>query len=136
MVIELVKCVLCKKLVVIGFCFGGAMVWWLLVVWELCLVVAVLFYGLFFEGGDLCGNCVVVLGVYGGIDTCVNVTIFVVCVVFEVVCFEYEIFIFIEVGYVFFNNIGTNFNLFVVVEVWRCVNDWFGDVVECGKGCD
>jgi carboxymethylenebutenolidase len=63
-----------QKLAVIGFCFGGGMVWRLLASKEPRLAAAVPFYGPFPDGGNLSGSKAAVLAIYGELDDRVNAT--------------------------------------------------------------
>jgi carboxymethylenebutenolidase len=62
------------KLGLIGFCFGGAVVWDFLTVGEPRLVAAAPFYGTVPQGVDFSKNKAAVLGIYGETDTRVNAT--------------------------------------------------------------
>ena len=62
------------KLGLIGFCFGGAVVWDFVTVGEPRLAAAAPFYGTVPQGVDLSKNKAAVLGIYGETDTRVNAT--------------------------------------------------------------
>jgi carboxymethylenebutenolidase len=62
------------KLGLIGFCFGGTVVWDFLTVGEPRLAAAAPFYGTTVEGVNFSKNKAAVLGVYGETDTRVNAT--------------------------------------------------------------
>src|SRR5688500_5780162 len=64
---ELKRRVRGRKLAAIGFCFGGSMVWRLLVAGEPRLAAAAPFYGPVPEGGTLGGSRAAGLGVVGGV---------------------------------------------------------------------
>src|SRR3954452_4173031 len=66
---ELTRRVPRKLIGVIGFCFGGGLVWRLLATKDWRIAAAAPFYGPFPDGGDLRGGRAAVLGVYGGLDS-------------------------------------------------------------------
>ena len=64
-----------RGLGVIGFCFGGAMVWTLLDAGEPRLAAAIPFYGPCPVAPDFSGNTAAVLGVYAELDGRVNASL-------------------------------------------------------------
>ena len=62
------------KIALIGFCFGGTVVWDFVSVGDPRLAAAAPFYGTTAEGADFSKNKAAVLGVYGETDTRVNNT--------------------------------------------------------------
>jgi len=116
-----------KKLAAIGFCFGGAMVWRLLISNEPRLNAAAPFYGPFPEGGNFAGSRARVLGVYGGLDTRVNATIPAAKAAIEAEHLKFELLTFAEANHAFFNDTGTRFNPHAATEAWRRALNWFDD---------
>jgi carboxymethylenebutenolidase len=124
-VTELKRRVRGKKLNAIGFCFGGAMVWRLLVANERRLAAAAPFYGPFPEGGSLEGARVAVLGVYGGLDSRVNATRPAAKAALEAARLTHELLTFTEADHAFFNDTGARFNPHAATEAWRRTLNWF-----------
>ena len=109
----------------IGFCFGGGMVWRLLVAGERRLAAAAPFYGPFPAGGDLSGARAAVLGVYGGLDARVNATRDAARAALEAAGLEHRILTFTEADHAFFNDTGPRFNAPAAEEAWHRVLGWF-----------
>jgi carboxymethylenebutenolidase len=111
----------------IGFCFGGGMVWRLLVAKERRLSAAAPFYGPFPTTGDVRGIKADVLGVFAGIDDRVNATREAARAALEAARVDYEILTFTEAQHAFFNDTNpARFNAQAAEQAWLRVNDWFG----------
>ena len=111
----------------IGFCFGGGMIWRLLVAKEKRLSAAAPFYGPFPTGGDVRGIKADVLGVFAGIDDRVNATREAARAALEAARVDYEILTFTEAQHAFFNDTNpARFNAPAAAQAWLRVNDWFG----------
>ncbi|HEV2778775.1 MAG TPA: dienelactone hydrolase family protein [Actinophytocola sp.] len=117
-----------KKLVAIGFCFGGAMVWRLLTSNEPRLAAGAPFYGPFPEGGSFEGSRAAVLGVYGGLDARVNATRPAAKAALEAARLKHELLTFTEADHAFFNDTGARFNPHAATEAWRRALNWFDSV--------
>jgi carboxymethylenebutenolidase len=124
-VTELGRRVRGEKLAAIGFCFGGGMVWRLLASSEPRLAAAAPFYGPFPEGGSLAGSRAAVLGVYGGLDDRVNMTLPAARAALEAARLKHELLTFTEADHAFFNDTGTRFNPHAAAEAWRRTLNWF-----------
>ena len=124
-VTELRRRVRGRRLAAIGFCFGGAMVWRLLVSGERRLAAAAPFYGPFPEGGSFEGSRAAVLGVYGGLDARVNATRPAARAALEAAGNRYELLTFTEADHAFFNDTGARFNPHAAAEAWRRTLNWF-----------
>jgi carboxymethylenebutenolidase len=111
---------------VIGFCFGGGMVWRLLAAGERRLAAAAPFYGPFPQGGDLRGTRAAVLAVYGGLDARVNATRDAAGAALEAAGLEHRIVTFAEADHAFFNDTGPRFNAPAAEQAWHRVLSWFG----------
>lgn len=110
----------------IGFCFGGGMIWRLLVAKERRLSAAAPFYGPFPTGGDVRGIKADVLGVFAGIDDRVNATREAARAALEAARVDYEILTFTEAQHAFFNDTNpARFNAPAAEQAWLRVNDWF-----------
>ena len=115
----------------IGFCFGGGMVWRLLVAGEKRLQAAAPFYGPFPEGGSLRHARAAVLGVYGGLDNRVNATREAARLSLEGADLNYRIQTFSEANHAFFNDTNAErFNAPAAEEAWHQVLYWFGKHVD------
>jgi carboxymethylenebutenolidase len=123
-----------KKLVAIGFCFGGAMIWNLLTSDEPRLAAGAPFYGPFPEGRTFDGSRADVLGVYGGLDSRVLATLPMAKAGLEAERLRFELLTFAEANHAFFNDTGTRFNPHAATEAWRRVLNWFDDLDDDGHG--
>jgi carboxymethylenebutenolidase len=111
----------------IGFCFGGGMIWRLLVAKEQRLSAAAPFYGPFPTDGDVRGIKADVLGVFAGVDDRVNATREAARAALEAARVDYEILTFTEAQHAFFNDTNpARFNAPAAAQAWLRVNDWFG----------
>jgi carboxymethylenebutenolidase len=110
----------------IGFCFGGGMVWRLLVAREKRLSAAAPFYGPFPTNGEVRGIKADVLGVFAGIDDRVNATREAARAALEAARVDYEILTFSEAQHAFFNDTNpARFNAPAAEQAWLRVNEWF-----------
>ncbi|CAA9481959.1 MAG: Dienelactone hydrolase family protein [uncultured Solirubrobacteraceae bacterium] len=115
-------------LAAIGFCFGGGMVWRLLVSGEPRLTAAAPFYGPFPSGGDLSGSRAAVLGVYAGLDTRINASRPVAQAALEAAGLKHQILTFSEADHAFFNDSNpARYRAPAAAEAWRRVIAWFGE---------
>lgn len=111
----------------IGFCFGGGMIWRLLVAKEPRLSAAAPFYGPFPTDGVVKGIKADVLGVFAGVDDRVNATREAARLALEAARVDYEILTFSEAQHAFFNDTNpARFNAPAAEQAWLRVNDWFG----------
>jgi carboxymethylenebutenolidase len=118
-----------QKLAVVGFCFGGAMVWQLLASKEPRLAAAVPFYGPFPEGGDLSGSKAAVLAIYGALDDRVNATRPAAQAALKRASLQHQIVIFRRADHAFFNDTGRRYNATAAATAYRRVLDWFARYV-------
>jgi carboxymethylenebutenolidase len=117
-----------KKLGAVGFCFGGGMVWRLLVAGESRLAAASPFYGPFPEGGDLSRARAAVLGVYGEDDERVNATRASAQAALEDAGLEYQLIEFTGAQHAFFNDTNAmRYNAPAAQEAWRRLVDFYGE---------
>jgi carboxymethylenebutenolidase len=121
-----------KRLGAIGFCFGGMMVWRLLVSGEKRLSAASPYYGPFPEGGNLRRARAAVLAVYGGQDARVLMTRDAAIAALVAARLPHEIATFTEANHAFFNDTGANFNPPAAEEAYRRTFAWFEKFVAEG----
>jgi carboxymethylenebutenolidase len=98
------------RLGVIGFCFGGAMVWTLLDAGEPRLAAAIPFYGPAPAAPDFSGNAAAVLGVYAELDSRVNATREAAQAALEAAGLVYEMKTYPGVDHAFFNDTGGRYS--------------------------
>jgi carboxymethylenebutenolidase len=116
-----------ERLGAIGFCFGGAMTWRLLVSGEPRLAAAAPFYGPFPEGGDLSGSAdAAVLGVYAELDARVNASRDAARAALQAAGARHEIVTFPGVDHAFFNDTGARYNPAAAAAAYDRVLQWFG----------
>jgi carboxymethylenebutenolidase len=116
-----------RKVGVIGFCFGGGMVWSLLAAGEPRLAAAAPFYGPLPEDADFSGAPdAAVLAVYAELDTRVNATREAARAALEEASLIHEIVTFPGVNHAFFNDTGGRYDAGAAAEAYRRVLDWFG----------
>jgi carboxymethylenebutenolidase len=119
-----------KKLAVIGFCFGGGLVWQLLAAGEPRLSAAAPFYGPLPENPDFSGSKqAAVLAFYGSLDTRVTSTQDAAKAALERAGMVNEIVVEQNADHAFFNDTGPRYNPTAAADAWRRLLDWFGRYV-------
>jgi carboxymethylenebutenolidase len=114
-----------KKVGVMGFCFGGGMVWRLLAAGESRVAAAAPFYGPFPDGGDLGRAKAAVLGIYGGLDARVGATRPAARAALKKAGLKNHILIFGQADHAFFNDTGARYNPPAASEANRRLLAWF-----------
>lgn len=122
---ELSRRVAGKKLAAIGFCFGGGMVWRLLVSNEPRLAAAAPFYGPGPDNPDFTGTKAAVLGVYAEDDSRVNASRPAVEAGLKNAGLTYEIVTFPGTRHAFFNDTGERYNAEQARRAYDRVLAWF-----------
>jgi carboxymethylenebutenolidase len=116
-----------KKLAVVGFCFGGGLVWQLLAAGEPRLSAAVPFYGPLPENPDFSGSKqAAVLALYGSLDTRVTSTQDAAKAALERAGMVNEIVVEQNADHAFFNDTGPRYNPAAAADAWRRLLDWYG----------
>ena len=115
------------KLAVVGFCFGGGLVWQLLGSHTARLSAAVPFYGPLPDNPDFSGDkATAVLAFYGALDKRVTDSEPAAKAALERAGLIHDIVIEPDADHAFFNNTGPRYNPAAAEDAWRRVLEWFG----------
>jgi carboxymethylenebutenolidase len=114
------------KLGIIGFCFGGGMVWTLLDAGEPRLAAAIPFYGPAPSTPDFAGNEAAVLGVYAELDGRVNASRETAATALEAAGLAHEIKTYPGVDHAFFNDTGGRYDPTQAAAAYADVLAWLG----------
>jgi carboxymethylenebutenolidase len=114
------------KLGVIGFCFGGGMVWALLDAGDPRLAAAIPFYGPAPAAPDFSGNSAAVLGVYAALDGRVLASRPTAEAALTAAGLEHEIKVYPGVDHAFFNDTGARYNAEQAAAAYADVLAWLG----------
>ena len=116
-----------RKLAVVGFCFGGGLVWQLLASGEPRLAAAVPFYGPVPENPDFAGSRdTAVLGIYAALDDRVNASEPAARAALDRAGLVYELVTEPDADHAFFNDTRERYNPAAAADAWRRLQDWFG----------
>ncbi len=113
------------KVGIMGFCFGGGMVWNLLNAKEPRLAAAVPFYGPAPADADFSGNEAAVLAMYGENDQRVNATRDGATAALAAAGLDHEVKTFPGANHAFFNDTGANYNQAAATQAYADVLAWF-----------
>ena len=114
-----------QKLAVIGFCFGGGMVWNLLASGEPRLAAAIPFYGPGPDQPNFAGSKnAAVLAVYAELDSRVNASRDAMGAALTKAGAIHEIKTFPGVDHAFFNDTGARYNAVQATAAWNAVLAW------------
>lgn len=115
-----------QRLAVVGFCFGGGMVWRLLAAGEPRLAAAVPFYGPLPDNPDFAGSQgAAVLGFYGELDTRVTSSEPIAREALNRAGLINELVVEPGADHAFFNDTGERYQATAAADAWRRLNDWF-----------
>ncbi|GAA3108724.1 dienelactone hydrolase family protein [Streptosporangium carneum] len=114
-----------RKLGVVGFCFGGGMVWLLLSSHEPRLSAAVPFYGPLPDNADFSGSKAAVLAIYAEQDDRVNATRDQARAALKKAGLKHEIVTYPGVNHAFFNDTGPRYNSEAANQAFHRVLDWY-----------
>jgi carboxymethylenebutenolidase len=118
------------KLAVVGFCFGGGLVWQLLASGEPRLSAAVPFYGPLPENPDFSGSKqAAVLAFYGSLDTRVTSTEEAAKAALDRAGLINDLIVEQNADHAFFNDTGPRYNPAASADAWQKLLDWFGRYV-------
>lgn len=115
-----------KKLGIMGFCFGGGLVWRLLNAGEPRLAAAVPFYGPAPDGADFSRSPnAAVLGIYAEEDARVNSTQDAARVALEQAKLTHELRTFAGADHAFFNDTSPRYDKTSAEQAYEAVLEWF-----------
>ena len=115
-----------QKLAVVGFCFGGGLVWQLLATGDTRLAAAVPFYGPTPDDPDFTGSKdTAVLGFYGSLDQRVTSTEPEARAALERAGVVNELVIEEGADHAFFNDSGKRYDPTAAADAWQRLQDWF-----------
>ena len=124
---ELARRVPGHTLGVVGFCFGGGLVWQLLAAGEPRVAAAVPFYGPLPESPDFAGSPnAAVLGFYGALDQRVTSSQPAAKAALDRAGLVNELVVEPEADHAFFNDTGPRYNPAAAADAWQRLQDWFG----------
>jgi carboxymethylenebutenolidase len=116
-----------SKLAVVGFCFGGGLVWQLLAAGDPRLSAAVPFYGPLPDNPDFGGSKrAAVLAFYGALDNRVTASEPAARAALEKAELINDIVVEPNADHAFFNDSGPRYNAAAADDAWRRVLEWFG----------
>jgi carboxymethylenebutenolidase len=115
------------KLGIIGFCFGGGMVWQLLAAGEPRLAAAAPFYGPAPDPADFSGSEAAVFAVYGELDARVNASQAAAEAGLQAAGLTYEITTYPGADHGFFNDTSPRYNADAATAAYDDVLAWFDE---------
>jgi carboxymethylenebutenolidase len=114
-----------QKVGVVGFCFGGGLVWQLLASGASGVSAAVPFYGPLPDNPDFAGSRAAVLAIYGALDARVTGTQAAAKAALDRTRLVNEIVVEPGADHAFFNDTGPRYNPTAAADAWRRLLDWF-----------
>ena len=115
-----------QKVAVVGFCFGGGLVWQLLADGALGVSAAVPFYGPLPGNPDFSGSKAAVLGIYGALDTRVTGSESAAKAALDRAGLVNDLVVEPNADHAFFNDTGPRYNAVAAADAWHRMLDWFG----------
>ncbi len=115
-----------QKVGVVGFCFGGGLVWQLLSSGGLRLSAAVPFYGPLPDDPDFAGSKAAVLAIYGALDSRVTKSQNAAKAALDRAGLVNDIIVEPNADHAFFNDTGPRYNAAAAADAWQRLLDWFG----------
>ena len=115
-----------QKLGVVGFCFGGGLVWQLLAAGALGVSAAVPFYGPLSDNPDFTGSRAAVLGIYGALDARVTGSKPAAKAALDRAGLVNDLVVEPNADHAFFNDTGPRYNAAAAADAWQRLLDWFG----------
>jgi carboxymethylenebutenolidase len=116
-----------RKIAVVGFCFGGGLVWQLLASGVTELSAAVPFYGPLPDNPDFAASKnAAVLALYGALDTRVTDSEAAAKAALDRADLINDIVVEPDADHAFFNDTGPRYNAAAAADAWGRVLEWFG----------
>jgi carboxymethylenebutenolidase len=115
-----------QKVGVVGFCFGGGLVWQLLAAGALEVSAAVPFYGPLPPNPDFTGSKAAVLGIYGALDTRVTGSQAAAKAALDRFGLVNDLVVEPNADHAFFNDTGPRYSATAAADAWQRLVDWFG----------
>jgi carboxymethylenebutenolidase len=116
-----------RKIAIVGFCFGGGLVWQLLASGAPELSAAVPFYGPLPDNPDFAGSKrAAVLAFYGALDTRVTASEATAKAALDRAGLINDVVIEPNADHAFFNDTGPRYNAAAADDAWGRVLEWFG----------
>lgn len=114
-----------SKVGVVGFCFGGGLVWQLLNAGALGVSAAVPFYGPLPPNPDFAGSKAAVLAIYGALDTRVTASQATAKAALDRYGLVNDLVVEPNADHAFFNDTGPRYNATAAADAWQRLLDWF-----------
>ena len=115
-----------RKVGVVGFCFGGGLVWQLLSSGGLRVSAAVPFYGPLPDDPDFAGSKAAVLAIYAALDSRVTRSQNAAKAALDRAGLVNDIIVEPNADHAFFNDTGPRYNAAAATDAWQRLLDWFG----------
>jgi carboxymethylenebutenolidase len=115
-----------QKLGVLGFCFGGGLVWQLLADGALGVSAAAPFYGPLPDKTDFTGAKAAVLGIYGALDARVTGSLPAAKAALDRTGLVNDLIVEPNADHAFFNDTGPRYNPVAAADAWQRLLGWFG----------
>lgn len=115
-----------QKIGVVGFCFGGGLVWQLLASGALGVSAAAPFYGPLPDNPDFTGSKAAVLAIYGGLDSRVTGSQPAAKAALDHAGLVNELVVEPNADHAFFNDTGARYNAAAATDAWQRLLDWLG----------
>ncbi len=115
-----------QKVGVVGFCFGGGLVWQLLSSGGLRLSAAVPFYGPLPDDPEFAGSKAAVLAIYAALDSRVTRSQNAAKAALDRAGLVNDIIVEPDADHAFFNDTGPRYNAAAATDAWQRLLDWFG----------
>ena len=116
-----------RKIAVVGFCFGGGLVWQLLASGAPHLSAAVPFYGPLPDNPDFAGSkSAAVLAIYAALDTRVTGSETAAKAALDRAGLINDIVVEPHADHAFFNDTGPRYNAAAADDAWQLVLEWLG----------
>lgn len=113
-----------QQVAVVGFCFGGGLVWQLLAAGALGVSAAVPFYGPLPPNPDFAASKAAVLGIYGALDARVTGSQSAAKAALDRAGLINQLVVEPNADHAFFNETGPRYNAVAAADAWQRLLDW------------